>query len=194
MEQGDGASDALHGGANGPVRPERPSVTGQTPAPVGREAVPAAVRRTVTAWQSSLALSGFAIITMVLSRGGIARQLREQLVLRDPTIDPTVLDTAASRVVTGATLALVLVALLEWALLRAFTGRRAWAPYAFLPVVALHGVVATLLSILVPTSVWQGWLLLVALVLGMLLAVAGAVLSFLPGVSAWRRSGSTAPD
>ena len=194
MAQGDGASDAPHGGADGPVRPERPSVTGQAPAPIaGSAAVPAAVRRTVTAWQASLALTGFAIITMVLSRAGIARNLREQLMLRDPTIDPAALDTAAPRVVTGAIVSLVLVALIEWALVRAFTGRRAWARFAFLPVVAVHGVVATLASILVPTSVWQGWLLLLTLLLGLLLAVAGAVLSFLPGVSAWRRSASTDP-
>lgn len=192
MEQGDEASDAPRSGADGPVRPERPSVTGQAPAPIaGSAAVPAAVRRAVAAWQASLGLTGFAIITMVLSRVGIARNLREQLVLRDPTIDPTALDTAAPRVVMGAIAALLSVALIEWALLRAFTRRRAWARYAFLPVVALHGVVATLASILVPTSVWQGWLLLLTLLLGLLLAVVGAVLSFLPGVSAWRRSAST---
>ena len=194
MAQGDGASDAPHSEAGGPVRPERPSVTGQAPAPIaGRAAVPAAVRRAVTAWQASLALTGFAIITMVLSRVGIARNLREQLMLRDPTIDAAALDSAAPRVVLGAIGALLLVALIEWAVLRGFMGRRAWARYAFLPVVALHGVVATLASILVPTSVWQGWLLLLALLLGLLPAVAGAVLSFLPGVSAWRRSASTDP-
>ena len=76
--------------------------------------------------------------------------------LRDPTIAPAALDTAAPRVVTGAIVSLVLVALIEWALVRAFTGRRGWARFAFLPVVAVHGGVATPAAILVAASAWPG--------------------------------------
>ncbi|GAA4403393.1 hypothetical protein GCM10023168_14890 [Fodinibacter luteus] len=170
----------------GPARPERPALGGHEPAPLsGPGAVPSAVRRTLRLWQASLTLTFFALVTMILTRGGLATHLEEALLERDPTFSVTVLETATRRVVLGVVAVLAVVLVLELALVRALSGRHTWPRFVTVPVVLLHLVVAVLASLLVPGTAWQGWLLTATLFLGVAVALAAVIGSFAPGFSAW---------
>lgn len=176
----------MHDHGDGLDRPGRPTLTGQEPAPLsGRVAVPPAVRRTMKTWYASLTVTAFAVATMVLTRDGLANHLAELLVDRDPTISATTLDSASPQLILGVVGALVVVAVLEFALVQTFAARRPWPRFALLLMVAVHFVIGSLASLAVPTSAWQGWLLLVTLYLGVALAAAGAVQGLFPGVGAW---------
>ncbi|MGB7817616.1 MAG: hypothetical protein WBL35_02625 [Ornithinibacter sp.] len=177
------------------MRPERPALAGQAPAPLsGAVAIPDVVARTLMTWNVSLALTGFAIVTMLIGRVGIATQLKESLLERDPSISVTTLDTATPRIVLAVIGALTLVVLLELVLVRTFAGRRSWPRLALVPIVILHVVVALLASLLVPETAWQGWVLSLALYAGTLAALAAIVRSFFPSVSAWARGARPEPN
>ena len=173
----------------GVARPERPALSDRTPAPVsGKAAVPLALRRSQGMWYVAVAMLFFSVVMIIMTRASITTSLTELLHEADATVSETRLADVAPMIVYAAIAALLVVAIPEWAFATALTRRRPWPRIAMVPVAILHVVVAVLCTLLIPLSAWQGWLLVVALVFGGLLALVASVRSFAPSVSRWLRT------
>jgi hypothetical protein len=177
------------GPETGVARPERPALSDRTPAPVtGKAAVPLALRRSQAMWYVAVAMLFFSVVMIIMTRASITTSLTELLREQDATASETRLADVAPMIVYAAIAALLVVAIPEWAFATALTRRRPWPRIVMVPVAILHVVVAVLCTLLIPLSAWQGWLLVVALVLGGLLALVASVRAFAPSVSGWLRT------
>ena len=177
------------GPETGVARPERPALSDRTPAPVtGKAAVPLAVRRSQALCYVAVATLFFSIVMIIMTRASITTSLTELLHEQDATVSETRLADVAPMIVYSAIAALLLVAIPEWAFATALTRRRPWPRIVLVPVAILHVLVAVVCTLLIPLSAWQGWLLVVALVFGGLLALVASVRSFAPSVSRWLRT------
>ena len=172
------------------ARPERPALSDRTPPPIsGKAAVPLALRRSQTMWYVAVALLFFAVVLMVMTRSSLISNLTELLHEQDGTVSETRLADAAPLIVYAAIAALLVVAIPEWGFATLLARRRRWPRIALVPVAILHVAVAALCTILIPLTAWQGWLLVVALIFGGLLALVASVRAFAPSVTRWLRSG-----
>ena len=170
------------------ARPERPELSDRTPPPVtGTASVPLALRRSQTMWYVAVALLFFAVVMIVMTRSSLVANLTELLHDQDATISETRLADVTPLIVYIAIAALLVVALPEWALATRLSRRRGWPRIVMVPVAIIHLFVVFLVAILIPLSAWQGWLLVIALVFGGLLALVAAVRAFAPSVTAWLR-------
>ena len=192
MASGEGERSERAWESSGPetrvARPERPALSDRTPPPVtGKAAVPAALRRSQTMWYVAVALLFFAVVVMVMTRSSLVSHLTELLHDQDTTVSETRLADAAPLVVYGAIAALLVVAIPEWGFATLLAQRRAWPRIALVPMAILHVAVAALCTIIIPLTGWQGWLLVVALIFGGLLALVALVRAFAPSVTRWLR-------
>ncbi len=177
------------GSETGVARPERPALSDRTPAPVtGKAAVPAALRRSQAMWYVAVAMLFFSVVMIVMTRASIVTSLSQQLHSEDTTVSETRLADIAPLIVYVAIAALLVVAIPEWLFATLLSRRRPWPRIVMVPVAILHVVVACLCTLVIPLSAWQGWLLVVALVFGGLLALVAAGRAFAPSVSAWLRA------
>jgi hypothetical protein len=173
------------------ARPQRPELSDRTPPPItGKASVPLALRRSQTMWYVAVALLFFAVVMIVMTRSSLVANLTQLLHDQDATVSETRLADVTPLIVYLAIAALLVVALPEWAFSTRLSRRSGWPRVVLVPVAILHLCVAFLVAILIPTSAWQGWLLVFALIFGGLLAVVAAVRSFAPSVTGWLR----APD
>jgi hypothetical protein len=171
------------------ARPERPELSDRTPPPVtGKASVPHALRRAQTMWYVAVALLVFAVVMMVMTRSSLVAYLTDLLRGEDAAISETRLADVTPLIVYVAIAALLVVALPEWAFATRLSGRRGWPRLVMVPVAIVHLFVVFLVAILIPTSTWQGILLIVALIAGGLLALVAAVRAFAPSVTAWLRA------
>jgi hypothetical protein len=193
MAMGDGEQNSSAWASRGPevrvARPERPALSDRTPPPVtGKAAVPLALRRSQAMWYVAVAMLFFSVVIMVMTRSNLVSNLTDLLHQQDTTVSQTRLADAAPVVVYLAIAVLLVVAIPEWAVATQLLRRRAWPRAVMVPVAMLHVLVAFLCTILIPLSAWQGWVLVVALIFGGLLALVASVRAFAPGVTAWLRS------
>ena len=171
------------------ARPQRPELSDRTPPPVtGKASVPLALRRSQTMWYVAVALLFFAVVMIVMTRSSLVASLTELLHNQDATVSETRLADVTPLIVYLAIAALLVVALPEWAFATRLSRRHGWPRVVLVPVAILHVFVAFLVAILIPTSAWQGVLLVIALVFGGLLALVAAVRAFAPSVTAWLRA------
>ncbi len=177
------------GSETGVARPERPALSDRTPAPVtGKAAVPPALRRAQAMWYVSVAMLFFSVVMIVMTRASIVASLSKQLHDEDGTVSDTQLADVAPLIVYVAIAGLLVVAIPEWLFATLLSRRRAWPRIVMVPLAILHVVAACLCTLLIPLSAWQGWLLVVALVFGGLLALVASVRAFAPSVSEWLRA------
>jgi hypothetical protein len=193
MAMGDGEQNSSAWASRGPearvARPERPALSDRTPPPVtGKAAVPLALRRSQAMWYVAVAMLFFSVVIMVMTRSNLVSNLTDLLHQQDTTVSQTRLADAAPVVVYLAIAVLLVVAIPEWAVATQLLRRRAWPRAVMVPVAMLHVLVAFLCTILIPLSAWQGWVLVVALIFGGLLALVASVRAFAPGVTVWLRS------
>lgn len=193
MAMGDGEQNSSAWASRGPearvARPERPALSDRTPPPVtGKAAVPLALRRSQAMWYVAVAMLFFSVVIMVMTRSNLVSNLTDLLHQQDTTVSQTRLADAAPVVVYLAIAVLLVVAIPEWAVATQLLRRRAWPRAVMVPVAMLHVLVAFLCTILIPLSAWQGWVLVVALIFGGLLALVASVRAFAPAVTAWLRS------
>ncbi|HEY7988217.1 MAG TPA: hypothetical protein VIE19_03290 [Lapillicoccus sp.] len=173
----------------GVARPERPALSDRTPAPVtGKAAVPLALRRSQAMFYVAVALLFFSVVMIVMTRASITTSLTELLHEQDATVSETRLADVAPLIVYVAIAALLVVAIPEWVFATVLSRRRPWPRIIMVPVAIVHVFVAVLCTLLIPTTAWQGWLLVGALVFGGLLALIASVRSFAPSVSSWLRT------
>lgn len=169
-------------------RPARPGLDHVAPPPVtGTRAIPRAVRRLKGALQLVISLSGFAALTMFLTRSSLGDYLLGLLSDRDSSLDAEALRDAVGRLVGIAILLLVLVALIQGVMLRGVGRGWRWTQWTLPLVSLLHVTVSMVCLLLVPRTSWQGWLLSTALLAGAVVSVycAGAVMA--PSVRTWFR-------
>ena len=182
-------SGAPRGTEAGVARPERPALSDRTPAPVtGKAAVPLALRRSQAMCYIAVATLFFSVVMIVMTRASLVTSITELLREQDATVSETRLADAAPMIVYAAIAALLVVAIPEWVFATVLSRRRPWPRLVMVPVAILHVVVAFVCALLIPLSAWQGWLLVVALVFGALLALFASVRSFAPSVSGWLRT------
>jgi hypothetical protein len=193
MASGDGEQTNSAWASRGPearvARPERPALSDRTPPPVtGKAAVPLALRRSQAMWYVAIAMLFFSVVIMVMTRSSLVSNLTELLHEQDTTVSETQLADMAPLVVYVSIAALLVVAIPEWVVATKLLRRRAWPRAVMVPVAILHVLVTFLCTILIPLTAWQGWLLVVALVFGGLLALVASVRALAPSVTAWLRS------
>lgn len=141
----------------------------------------------MSAWGAGILLLAFATVTLLLTRESVSGRLVELLRERDSTVDEVALQGASTRIVLALLGAVVVTTILAGLVLRAFNRRRRWPRMLMLPVSLLAVVVASLAGLVVPTTGWQGWMLLGSLALGVVCFLFGSVSAMGRGVRTWLR-------
>ena len=150
--------------------------------------LPRTVRASRTLWVLSF-LAGLTVLAgSFVARDSNLQRLRA--LMADTAAGGAGSATSAEFVFWGSVGALLLVTLLEAAALAAVLGRRAWARWVLVPLLASHLPVLLLASaFLVPRGA-AGSYVVMLWVAGLALAFAGLVLLFLPSAGAWLRHGA----
>jgi hypothetical protein len=173
------------------ARPERPDMSDQTPPPVsGKAAVPDGLRKTQAILYTGVTLVFFGVVVMIMTRSSLVSSLVDELKSQDPTFDIKKLNEAAPLIIYAAIAALLMVAVPEWLVATRIIRRRRWPRILLVPLAIAHLLVVAVCAVLIPTTGWQGMLLLAALVVSGLLALAASVRTFTRSMSAWL----TTPD
>jgi hypothetical protein len=173
-----------------PAPPPRPGLSWSAPPPIPATAsLPRTVRAARTLWVLSF-LAGLTVLAgSFVARDSNLQRLRAVVPDMAARSGAGSVGTAAEIVFWGSMGALLLVTLLEAVALAAVLGRRAWARWVLVPLLASHLPVLLLASVfLVPTGA-AGSYVVMLWVAGLALAFAGLVLLFLPPAGAWLRQG-----
>lgn len=170
------------------ARPERPQLTDTTPAPLAAlSGKPRAASWATSAWGAAALLLTFASVTTLLTRASVTQRLAELLRERDPTVEAATIDTASSSIVFGLLGGAVLATVLVLLTLRRFSRRRRFSRALMVPVWLVVLAVAALAGLVVPTTGWQGWLLLGSMAASVVFVMGGCLAALGPGVSEWLR-------
>ena len=168
--------------------PPRPPLSNPVPPPIPPPmTATGAARVSKLLWLTSFAAGLMAIVFAFLARDAQVERLKEIVTDIRPDQDAASLEAVASVVFWGTLGALALVIAVEALLVRVMMRRRRWPRWVLMPVLLLHGAVALLADgfvVLPEEGVYVGALLAAQL----LLALAGLVVSFLPGAGAWLRA------
>ena len=171
--------------------PPRPGLSYSSPPPIPVvPPVPHAVRTARTLWLLSFAAGLAVLLGSFAARDSNLQRLRG-VVAGMAGGSGAGAATTASAVFWGSIAALLLMTLLEAAVLAALLGRRAWARWTLVPLLASH------LLLLIPASAFlvpggaAGSYVVMLWAAGLLLAFAGLALLFLPSAGAWVRHGGT---
>ena len=169
-----------------PAPPPRPGLSYSAPPPIPViPPMPRAVSTSRTLWALSL-LAGLAVLLgSFVARDSNLHRLRDLVGVMAGGGDAESVATTADIVFWGSIGALLLVALLEAAVLAAALGRRNWARWVLIPLQATHLPVLLLASTFLVPSGAAGSYVVMLWGAGLLLAIAGLTLLFLPSAGAW---------
>jgi peptidoglycan/LPS O-acetylase OafA/YrhL len=117
----------------------------------------------------------------------VTQRLAELLREQDPTVEAATIDTASSSIVFGLLGGAVLATVLVLLTLRRFSRRRRFSRALMVPVWLVVLAVAALAGLVVPTTGWQGWLLLGSMAASVVFVMVGCLAALGPGVSEWLR-------
>ncbi|MDQ0767812.1 hypothetical protein QF031_000561 [Pseudarthrobacter defluvii] len=166
-----------------PPRPG-PSYSTPPPIPVVRP-LPRPVRNARTLWLFSFAAGLAVLLGSFVARDSNLQRLHGVVADMAAGNDAASVSTAAEIVFWGSIGALLLVTLLEAAVLAAVLGRRSWARWTLVPLLASHVLLLFLASAFLVPAGAAGSYVVMLWGAGLLLAFAGLVLLFLPSVGAW---------
>lgn len=171
---------------DGVARPERPELSDRTPPPVsGKSAIPEVLRRTQSMLYVAVALVFFGMVVMIMTRASLVYSLTDVLHAQDASVSTSRLSEVAPYIIYAAIVALLIVVVPEWLVAVRLSRRQRWPRIVLVPVVIVHLLVVVMCVVVVPLTVWQGWLLVAALALSGLLALAASVRAFARSVTAW---------
>ncbi|MGK3649049.1 hypothetical protein [Pseudarthrobacter enclensis] len=169
--------------------PPRPGLSYAPAAPIAVvPPAPGTVRLSRTLWVLGFVAGLAVLVGSFLSRDGHLERLRGVVDRMSPGGDAEAISTAAGIVFWGSLAALLLVIGVEAVLLGAAMGRRGWARWVLVPLLAAHALVTLLAAaFLVPEGDSANYVLLLWGA-QLLLSLAGLILLFLPASNAWLQS------
>lgn len=160
-----------------------------TPPPVPLPIEPTGpVKAARSLWIISFAVGLLAAVFVFLARNAQVERLRQLVTDLQPDRNAETLRAVATFVVWGSLGALVLLIVVEALLLRVMMRRHGGARWALLIVLLIHGAVAVLADAIVVAPTDEGVYVRILLGAQLLLAVAGLVVSMLPGARRWFRA------
>ncbi|MDQ0663066.1 hypothetical protein QFZ35_001564 [Arthrobacter ulcerisalmonis] len=166
--------------------PPRPGLSYSAPPPIPvSPPAPRTVRTARTLWFSSFAAGLAVLLGSFAARESNLQRLRGVVADMASGSDAESVGTAAEMVFWGSIGALLLVTLLEAAALAAVLGRRNWARWVLVPLLASHLPLLLLASAFLVPGGDAGSYVVMLWGAGLLLAVAGLVFLFLPSAGAW---------
>ena len=169
-----------------PAPPPRPglSYSGPAPIPVALPA-PTTVRTGRVLWILSFVAGLAVLLGSYVARDSNLQRLRGVVADMAAGGNAGSVAATAETVFWGSLGALLLATLLEAAVLVAVLGRRAWARWTLLSLLASHVLVLFVASAFLVPSGAAGSYVVMLWGAGLLLALAGLVLLFLPSAGAW---------
>lgn len=174
------------GAATPPPPPPRPGLSYAAPAPI--EVVPPAprsVRLGRAFWLSSFVAGLAVIVGSFLTRDSHLERLRTVVDQMAPGGDADAVSTSTAIVFWGSLSAVLLLILLQAALLGAASGRRGWARWVLLPLLAAQvGVMALTAAFLVPEGD-AGSYVVILWGAQLLLAFVGLLALLMPSAGRW---------
>jgi len=173
-----------------PAPPPRPGLSYSAPPPIPvTPPAPWPVRTARTLWILSF-IAGLAVLLgSYVARDSNLQRLRGVVADMAAGSDAGSVGTAAGIVFWGSIAALLLVTLLEAAVLSMLLGRRTWARWTLVPLLATHVLLLLLASAFLVPGGAAGSYVVMLWVTGVALAFAGLVLLFLPSAGAWLKRG-----
>ncbi|MGN7200699.1 hypothetical protein [Arthrobacter sp. SAFR-044] len=166
--------------------PPRPGLSYSAPPPIPvTTPVPRTVRTARSLWLFSFVAGLAVLLGSFVARDSNLQRLRGVVADMAAGSDAGSVGTAANVVFWGSIGALLLVTVLEAAVLAAVWGRRTWARWALVPLLATHVPVMLLASAFLVPSGAAGSYVVMLWGAELLLAFAGLVLLFLPSAGAW---------
>lgn len=170
--------------------PPRPGLSYSAPPPIpATPAVPRTIRAARSLWLFSFAAGLAVLLGSFAARDSNLQRLRGVVAGMAADRDAESVGTAANIVFWGSIVALLLVTALEAAVLAAVLGRRTWARWTLVLLLAIHVPVLVLASAFLVPGGAAGSYVVMLWGAGLLLALAGLVLLFLPPAGAWLKGG-----
>lgn len=173
-----------------PAPPPRPGVSWVAPAPIlAVPEAPRSVRNARLLWIFSF-VAGLAVLAgSFMTRDSHLERLKAVVEGMAQGGDAEAVTTATAVVFWGSLGAVLLVILLEAAMLGVVMGRRGWARWVLLLLLAGHAVVLLVAAAFLVPDGDAGSYVVLLWGLDLLLAVAGLVFFFMPSANAWLKSG-----
>jgi len=171
---------------NWSVPPPRPGLSYSTPPPIPViPPLPRVVRTSRSLWLFSFAAGLAVLLGSFVARESNLQRLRGLVADMAAGRDAASVSTTAEVVFWGSVGALLAVTLLEAVALAAVLGRRNWARWILLPLLASHVLILVLASAFLVPAGAAGSYVVMLWGAGLLLALAGLSLLFLPSAGAW---------
>lgn len=169
-----------------PAPPPRPGLSHSAPPPIqATTQIPRPVRTARTLWVFSFT-AGLAVLAgSFAARDSNLRRLRGVVAEMAAGSDAESVGTAANIVFWGSIGALLSVTLIEAVVLSAVLGRRPWARWVLVLLLAAHLALLLLASAFLVPAGDAGSYVVMLWGAGLLLAFSGQVLLFLPPAGAW---------
>ncbi|WP_240471938.1 hypothetical protein [Pseudarthrobacter phenanthrenivorans] len=169
-----------------PAPPPRPGFSYSAPPPIPVTPPPPwPVRTSRTLWILSFIAGSAVLLGSYVARDSNLQRLRGVVAGMAAGSDAGSVGTAAEIVFWGSIAALLLVTLLEAAVLSMLMGRRIWARWTLVPLLATHVLLLLLASAFLVPGGAAGSYVVMLWAAGVALAFAGLVLLFLPSAGAW---------
>lgn len=169
-----------------PAPPPRPGFSYSAPPPIPVTPPPPwPVRTSRTLWILSFIAGSAVLLGSYVARDSNLQRLRGVVAGMAAGSDAGSVGTAAEIVFWGSIAALLLVTLLEAAVLSMLMGRRIWARWTLVPLLATHVLLLLLASAFLVPGGAAGSYVVMLWAAGEALAFAGLVLLFLPSAGAW---------
>ena len=171
---------------NRSVPPPRPGLSYSTPPPIPViPPLPRVVRTSRSLWLFSFAAGLAVLLGSFVARESNLQRLRGLVADMAAGRDAASVSTTAEVVFWGSVGALLAVTLLEAVALAAVLGRRNWARWTLLPLLASHVLILVLASAFLVPAGAAGSYVVMLWGAGLLLALAGLALLFLPSAGVW---------
>ena len=175
-----------------PAPPPRPGLSYSAPPPIPViPPVPQVVRTARTLWILSFVAGLAVLLGSFVARDSNLQRLRGVVADMAAGSDARSVETAAEIVFWGSIGALLLVTVLEAAVLAAALGRKNWARWVLVLLLAAHLPVLLLASAFLVPNGADGSYVVMLWGAGLLLAFAGLVLLFLPSAGSWLKREAT---
>ncbi|MDJ0455699.1 hypothetical protein PUN71_000605 [Arthrobacter sp. NQ7] len=169
-----------------PAPPPRPGFSYSAPPPIPVTPPPPwPVRTSRTLWILSFIAGSAVLLGSYVARDSNLQRLRGVVADMAAGSDAGSVGTAAEIVFWGSIAALLLVTLLEAAVLSMLMGRRIWARWTLVPLLATHVLLLLPASAFLVPGGAAGSYVVMLWAAGVALAFAGLVLLFLPSAGAW---------
>lgn len=171
--------------------PPRPGPSYSVPPPIQVvPPLPRTVRTARTLWLCSFATGLAVLLGSFAARDSNLQRLRGVVADMAAGGGAAAVGTTAAIVFWGSIGALLLVTLFEAAVLAAVLARRNWARWTLLPLLASHVLILFLASAFLVPAGAAGSYVVMLWGAGLLLALAGLALLFLPSAGAWLKDGA----